>query len=295
MFSSINPKLCSELHLTIFNFLPKNVVYNCRTVSKAWGTILEDNSLINWKQSGATSFQHFANSLRFMPVMLKRSVLGSDMTIQEANAEHLKIIFSQYPINKRIDAYLNECPPAWLLDHWANHVYSQNTEDSSPPKLFKLPDYVKESSLSSDNGIKALVEGLITIEQAMMLYKCSSTLLSIILSDNGLIALRENLITPEQLSKLRYPNYCSRDLLSDEVITTLRTGLITADVLMEIPDNIRFLCSEYGRIALRERRITPQQAKTMSRSELIDILDSVKNEKEIQFHSEQDRLSKISI
>ncbi len=86
--------------------------------------------------------------------------------------------------------------------------------------------------LCHDNGITALREGAITLEQVHNI--SSSVYVGYLFNnDNGIAALREGLVTPEQVSDL--PNYLYvKELLTDNGITALRNRLITPEQIMEL-------------------------------------------------------------
>ncbi len=85
------------------------------------------------------------------------------------------------------------------------------------------------------NGLTALRDKLLSPAQIEQLHnKFSSSHLAALLSDNGLLALREGLITVEQVLGFPYDQRLN-DLLSDEGIEALRLKKITPEWVAELP------------------------------------------------------------
>ncbi len=120
--------------------------------------------------------------------------------------------------------------------------------------------YLRIQHLLTDHGIVALREKLITIEQAI---KMNGKQIKYLTQDNGILALREKLITIEQAIKMYYLDM--KYLTTDNGILALREELITIEQASKMSSQYtKLLTSDNGIFALREKLITIEQAKRMS-------------------------------
>jgi hypothetical protein len=158
-------------------------------------------------------------------------------------------------------------------------------ENLISPEHAKLISHNSKDHAMSDflnqNGLAALREKLITMEQIVEMYCLANrernySAVSLLFTPNGLTALREKLIIPHHAARI--PGLDS--LLSDQGLQLLRERIITSEqVVVIVHGKSRFdsekrtrvdaFLSENGIFALRNKLLSPQEASN------IEILDDL--------------------
>jgi sulfur transfer complex TusBCD TusB component (DsrH family) len=152
----------------------------------------------------------------------------------------------------------------------------------TPEQAAAMPDNYYPQTLLTDNGVRMLMEGRITTEQAAAMP--NYYYLQKLLTDKGVQMLMEGKITPEQAASM--PNdYYLQKLLTDNGVRMLTEGKITPEQAASMPDDyyLLTLLTDNGVRMLMEGRITPEQAAAMGYSDLQKTVKSFMSAEQIVY------------
>lgn len=248
----------------IFKALPRKERLTARLVSKNFRDHAEHASV--WRDAGAADYNDFVQRMQALPPEFQSFILSNEhYTLNMAESDRYIVYL---PGRRRAQAFFApklvaamrkpyniEC----LLSTF-NGIFALREELITLEEADAMPSYVFIKLLTTDGGILALREKLITSKQAAAM---SATAIAHLTSANGILALREGLITLEQANAM--PNAdLLEPLITDGGILALREGLITLEDVAVFPcykaSIMHLLTTANGLLALREGLVTVKQA-----------------------------------
>lgn len=218
-----------------------------------------------WSKAGASSLEDYVARMERLPSIFQNLV--------RSNRYHLSLaeeMYHQYFLS------LTEDIQRILKLPKEQRLQSLLTSE----QIDAIPDHKYLNELQTDNGIIALMEKLITLEEAVTM-PTSQHLGNLLRDDgDGIVALREGLISPKQIAAMPSCCYIAQLLRDDcDGLMALRERLITPEQIAAMPSDYHVfylfhrnlndnIGESFGIRALREKLITPEQVAAIPHENL---------------------------
>lgn len=247
------------------------------SINSVWHKQASDQKLWKslWQKLGFNDKKEFLIFINQFPIWIRR-ILATRLTLHIKTElqnlltlnsdQRLAKMFAQDEIDKIEHLGHGKDVKKYYSSNTHLVVYVMGLQFIKPREIQIQTDHY----LFNDEGVRALIEGVLTVAQARLFKTGRSgdgNVLGCLLVPNGILALKEKLFTPEQV--YNFTHQTIKLLLTTRVMIALRVKLISLEQVRTLCFGMELdsLLSPIGINALREGLITIEQAIKYYKSE----------------------------